>query len=158
MISHFVSIEICQKNKKKAYPALCKHYFYYFCKVREATIIIALGSNDHPRRHMRAARSLLSEVLPTLRFTRNMLTQPIGQSGPNYLNCLGWGSTQYPLDELSTLLKDVERRCGDTPEHRAHGRVLMDVDLLEYDGERHHAADWERGYIVTLLEEVRSEK
>lgn len=103
---------------------------------------------------MREARALLSERIPTLRFTRNMQTQPIGHAGPSYLNCLCRGTTSLSLPDLLVMLKDVERQCGDTPEHRSCGHVLMDIDLLSYDGIRHHADDWERPYIINLLKSL----
>ena len=130
--------------------------FLYFCKVREVEIIIALGSNEHPRRNMKTARTLLSATIPSLRFTRNMITQPIGHAGRPYLNCLCRGTTTLPLNEVQALLKQVEHDCGDSAAQRAEGRVVMDVDLLEYDGTRHHEADWERDYILTLNQEINT--
>ncbi len=130
-------------------------FFLYFCNVKEERIIIALGSNVHSRRNMRVARMLLSELIPGLQFTRNMRTRPIGtESGAMYLNCLCWGSVALSESELRTLLKDVERECGNTIEKRQQGMVEMDVDLLQYGTLRRHEKDWERPYIITLLKEI----
>ncbi len=130
-------------------------FFFYFCNVKEERIIIALGSNVHSLRNMRVARMLLSELIPGLQFTRNMRTRPIGtESGAMYLNCLCWGSVTLSESELRTLLKDVERECGNTIEKRQQGMVEMDVDLLQYGTLRRHEKDWERPYIITLLKEI----
>lgn len=122
--------------------------------MREERVIIALGSNVHARRNMRTARELLLHLLPSIQFTRCIKTEPIGMSGvASYLNCLCWGTVAMSENTLLAMLKDVERQCGDEREKRAHGLVEMDVDLLLYGSKRHHEKDWEREYIIRLMEE-----
>ena len=145
---------IFHKQKNNWCNSCIFEVFYYFCNVREERVIIALGSNVHARRNMRTARELLLHLLPSIQFTRCIKTEPIGMSGvASYLNCLCWGTVAMSENTLLAMLKDVERQCGDVREKRAHGLVEMDVDLLLYGSKRHHEKDWEREYIIRLMEE-----
>ena len=48
--------------------------------------------------------------------------------------------------QLTALLKLTEQETRRTKQH-----VTIDLDLMQYDGERYHLADWERPYIQRLL-------
>ena len=84
-----------------------------------------------------------------------MKTEPIGVSGvASYLNCLCWGTVTLSESALLAMLKDVERQCGDDKEKRSLGQVEMDVDLLLYGHKRHHEKDWDRKYIIRLMQMI----
>ena len=117
-------------------------------------IVIALGSNHHPQPHIRHAREGLTHLLDTVEFSRNMWTEAIGITSPRFLNCLAIGTTQLSVKELQASLKSLERQCGDSRAERQAGRVRLDVDLLRYDGDDYHPADWNRAYIITLYNEM----
>ena len=53
---------------------------------------------------------------------------------------------------LGEVLKETERRLGRT--HNEDGIVVLDLDLLEYDGLRYHEDDWNRDYIQQLMKEL----
>ena len=72
----------------------------------------------------------------------------------SYLNCLCWGTVSLSENTLLATLKDVERQCGDDKEKRSLGLVEMDVDLLLYGSKQHHEKDWEREYVIRLMEKV----
>ena len=37
---------------------------------------------------------------------------------------------------------------------RKNNLIEMDIDILEYDGERYHEKDWGRQYIIDMVEEA----
>ena len=59
--------------------------------------------------------------------------------------------TPMTADELTTILKQMERDCGDQPALRASHQIVMDIDLLLLGRKRYHTDDWNRDYIRRLL-------
>ena len=122
-------------------------------KHKEHNIIISLASNHNAEANLEAARTQLAQLLTELHFTRAIWTEPIGTlcSEP-YLNQLCSGTTAFGMNLLNEVLKEIEKRLGRT--HNEDGIVTLDLDLLEYDGERHHLRDWERPYVKNLINEL----
>lgn len=118
------------------------------------TIIISLGSNYETDQNMARAREYLHQLLPDAVFTQNLPTEPIGMNGPWFLNCLCKAHTSATLDEVLLTTKSLEELLGDSRQQREHGRVVIDIDILQYDDERLHVSDWERPYISVLMSEV----
>ena len=61
---------------------------------------------------------------------------------------------QHSVEHLNEQLKAIEQQMGRTIEDRQQGIVRIDLDILEYDGTRHHLADWERHYVKLLLPQL----
>lgn len=117
-------------------------------------VILSLAANCNHEKNLSEARSRLEQILSSITFSRELWTNPIGSHcilPDKYLNQLVRGCTQLPVDELSKWLKDTEIQMGRTPEDRQLGIVRIDIDLLEYDGQRYHLRDWERSYVKELL-------
>ena len=55
--------------------------------------------------------------------------------------------TDYTLEQLRPLLKDIEAVNGRIPEDKAQGIVKLDIDILVYDHEILKPADLERDYV-----------
>lgn len=117
-------------------------------------VIMALGSNVGQRGCMVMALSLISKVVSSTVCTRMVWTEPVGVKSDKFLNCLLAGRTLLGFEELSRAVKNIERQCGRTAEASAEGRICMDIDILEYDGARHHHDDWDRTYIKQLMNEI----
>lgn len=71
-----------------------------------------------------------------------------------YSNMLATFSTELDEQSLITLLKEAELKLGDSPELRKRGIVMMDLDLLQYDKEKHHTDDWQRAHVKQLMKEL----
>lgn len=56
--------------------------------------------------------------------------------------------------ELNEWVKQTERSFGRNEQKRLMGIVPIDLDILEFDGERRHLPDWERSYIKELITEL----
>ena len=120
---------------------------------KEHHVIISLASNHHQEAALAAAREQLTQLLTEVKFTSSIWTEAIGSIRKEpYLNQLCKGSTALGDGLLGEVLKETERRLGRT--HNEDGIVVLDLDLLEYDGVRHHLRDWDRNYVKDLINEL----
>ena len=120
---------------------------------KEHHIIISLASNINHEANMQAARTQLTQLLTEAHFTSAIYTEPVGTLRQEpYLNQLCKGTTAYGFNLLNEVLKETEKRLGRT--HNEDGIVTIDLDLLEYDGERYHLRDWDRNYVKDLINEL----
>lgn len=116
-------------------------------------LIIALGTNVHKCDNMIWAKAHLFGLFgDDIIFTLLMDTEPIGMESEMFTNCLATAYTTLELEEIEQNLKYIEQKCHDTIEKRAKNIVEMDIDILEYDGRKFHAKDWERPYVKELME------
>ena len=121
---------------------------------KEHHIIISLASNINHEANLVAARTQLTQLLSKVHFTSAIYTEPVGtvlRKEP-YLNQLCKGTTALGMNLLNEVLKETEKRLGRT--HNEDGIVTIDLDLLEYDGERYHLRDWDRNYVKDLINEL----
>ena len=120
---------------------------------KEHHIIISLASNINHEANLEAARTQLTQLLSQVHFTSAIYTEPVGTLRQEpYLNQLCKGTTALGMNLLNEVLKEIEKRLGRT--HNEDGIVTVDLDLLEYDGERFHHRDWERNYVKDLINEL----
>ena len=120
---------------------------------KEHHIIIGLASNINQEANLEAAREQLIQLLSEVHFTSAIWTEPIGSLRQEpYLNQLCRGTTALGMNLLNEVLKEIEKRLGRT--HNEDGIVTVDLDLLEYDGERYHLRDWERNYVKDLINKL----
>ena len=120
---------------------------------KEHHIIIGLASNINQEANLEAAREQLIQLLSEVHFTSAIWTEPIGALRQEpYLNQLCRGTTALGMNLLNEVLKEIEKRLGRT--HNEDGIVTVDLDLLEYDGERYHLRDWERNYVKDLINKL----
>ena len=120
---------------------------------KEHHIIISLASNINHEANLEAARTQLTQLLSEVHFTSAIYTEPVGTLRQEpYLNQLCKGTTALGMNLLNEVLKEIEKRLGRT--HNEDGIVTVDLDLLEYDGERFHHRDWERNYVKDLIKEL----
>lgn len=120
-------------------------------KVHE--VIISLASNENQEANLAKTREQLTQLLAEVHFTSAIWTEPINSIRKEpYLNQLCWGTTTFGEGLLCEVLKETEKRLGRT--RNEDGIVTIDLDLLQYDGQRHHLRDWGRDYVKNLLNEL----
>ena len=117
-------------------------------------VLISLGTNTGNPSIIRQAQSELERMLSDVRHSSIQRTSPIGISCGDFLNSITVGKTTQTTDELVKQLKALERRCGDKKSLRRQGIIVLDVDLLLYDTQRHHEEDWNRDYVQELASEL----
>ena len=139
-------------------------------------VIISLASNCDQEKNLHQAHLCLEQILSSCRYTKAIWTEPyvggnasklcneVGEasklckvadeaSPTIYLNQLVYATTSLTVDDLQSALKDIELRLGRIADDRQQGIVRIDLDLLQYDGQRYHLRDWDRPYIKALLRE-----
>ncbi len=116
-------------------------------------VMLCLASNCQQERNMEEARKRLVGVLEDPHYTSEHWTEPVATHGDAlYLNQLVRGTTALGVEALNQRLKEIEREQD--RKHDGSGIVTIDIDLLEYDGERYHLRDWGRDYVKDLLPEL----
>ena len=120
-------------------------------KVHE--VIISLASNENQEANLAKAREQLTQLMAEVYFTSAIWTEPVNTSRKEpYLNQLCKGTTAFGEGLLCEVLKETEKRIGRT--RNEDGIVAIDLDLLQYDDQRHHLRDWSRDYVKNLLSEL----
>ena len=120
-------------------------------------VLLSLATNYDHEAHLSEVRKRLGQVLSGMVFTESCMTTALDAEGrPHperrpYLNQIVMATTTMDYDELNQWLKTTEAAMGRNGQKRARGMVPIDIDILLYDGFRHHEADWERSYIKDLL-------
>lgn len=119
-------------------------------------MILSLGSNHCRERNMAIAKARLSALLGDVRFTRTVLTEPVGiGSRETFANAIATGETDLEYQDLRQALKDIEREAGRTADSKAHGIIPLDIDILKYGTARYKPVDWLRPYNISLLKELQ---
>lgn len=120
---------------------------------------VALGSNmptaprvlEWTRRKMRAIFST------SCRFSHLEWTEPIDYPYPfPFLNQIVMISTERSQAVLGVLLKHLEDEMQTRRSKPGEGRVIMDIDLLSFDGEVLRPSDWERDYVQRGVAELKT--
>ena len=120
-------------------------------KVHE--VIISLGSNENQEANLAKAREQLTQLMTEVHFTSAIWTEPENSTRKApYLNQLCKGTTAFGEGLLCEVLKETEKRIGRIKNE--DGIVVIDLDLLAYDGQRHHLRDWKRDFVKNLLNEL----
>ncbi|MCR5157700.1 MAG: 2-amino-4-hydroxy-6-hydroxymethyldihydropteridine diphosphokinase [Prevotella sp.] len=119
-------------------------------------VLILLASNYEHEKNLWNARLALAQILSSAVYTDAIWTEPEGTShvrsySQKYLNQLVRAETPLDIDQLTAQLKETETRMGRTADMRKAGIVPIDLDVLEYDGTRHHLRDWQRSYVRKLI-------
>ena len=117
-------------------------------------VIISLASNENQEENLAKAKEQLTQLMAEVHFTSVIWTDPVNTSRKEpYLNQLCKGTTTFGEGLLCEVLKETEKRIGRV--HNEDGIVAIDLDLLEYDGQRHHLRDWNRDYVKNLISELQ---
>ena len=122
-------------------------------KQKEHIVVISLASNENQETNLSLAREQLTQLLTAVHFTSAIWTEPVNSLRKEpYLNQLCKGTTAFGEGLLCEVLKETEKRLGRT--RNEDGIVTIDLDLLQYDNQRHHLRDWERNYVKDLIGEL----
>lgn len=118
-------------------------------------IIIAIGSNFFQRKNIEYAKMQLYGMLcDDIVFSKDVWTQPIGINTDLFLNCICIATTKHNYNQIQNALKRVEKKCGRSLKNDRMGHIMLDLDILKFDGERFHEKDWEREYVSELIEDI----
>ena len=116
-------------------------------------IIISIGSNTEQNKNIRQAKELLNKYFHSIKYSSSIWTDPIEIKSEQFLNCIGITETTLDLNEITTILKNIEHLCESSHKEHEMGIVKLDLDLLSYGEVKYHTNDWNRPYIRNLLKE-----
>lgn len=112
------------------------------------TYILCLGSNDQKKESLRLARKRLKTLFPDIYFADEEETEPIGFiRSEKFLNQVGVFTSDLPMPDIRSTLKEIEREAGRKPEDKEKGIVLLDIDLLADESMLYKPVDWDRDYV-----------
>ncbi|MDX8401899.1 MAG: 2-amino-4-hydroxy-6-hydroxymethyldihydropteridine diphosphokinase [Mariprofundaceae bacterium] len=98
-----------------------------------SAVLVGIGSNIEPERHLRAAARMLRQRFGGVRFSAVYRSPAVGMEGDDFLNACALIETDLGDDALVAVLKSMERDCGRKPGESWRPRTL-DLDLLMRDG------------------------
>ena len=100
--------------------------------IRMTTVLLSLGSNVQPRRHLHAAVAALAEHFGSITVSPAYRTAAVGFDGPAFLNNAVAIETELGLDALDAWAHALEDRHGrDRSGPRFSDRTL-DIDVVFY--------------------------
>lgn len=121
--------------------------------------LVCLGSNNEKEVNMSLARKRLIELFPSIRFSVELQTKPLGLYNPTpFSNQLAQFTTQEDLSTVIHFLKGIEQEAGRKPEDKAEEKIKLDIDLLMYDDAVLKPDDMKRAYVIDGLRQLRGDR
>ncbi len=117
-----------------------------------STILLSIGSNTFAKTNIDKAKRMLSFLFPDIVFSEPILTEPEDDKY-TYLfrNVLAKADTEMSPEEVIDKIKQTERAVGRTPRDKYLGRMIIDIDLIQYEDRILRPQDYERDYVQQLL-------
>ena len=95
-------------------------------------LTLSIGSNQDAPYHLRQALDGLQEAFGELRLSSIYESEAVGFSGGNFLNMVIAADTDWSLDAITEMIKQLEDANGrDRTQARFSSRTL-DIDILTY--------------------------
>lgn len=85
-------------------------------------------------------------------------TRALNGKSPDYLNMVVRIMTGLSAEQLISLGKEFERRCGRSAESKLSGIVEMDVDLVQFGSVILRPGEFTRAYFMTGYEKILAKK
>ncbi|WP_105253942.1 2-amino-4-hydroxy-6-hydroxymethyldihydropteridine diphosphokinase [Pseudoalteromonas sp. T1lg75] len=98
-----------------------------------ARIYISLGSNINKRENLLNGLSALRQHFGVLQHSSVYESEAVGFNGSNFYNSVAGADTDMSLAQVCSLLKQIERDNGRTPDDKKFSPRTLDLDLLFYD-------------------------
>ena len=117
-----------------------------------STILLSIGSNTFAKTNIDKAKRMLSFLFPDIVFSDPILSEPDDDKF-KYLfrNILASFETDLSKEEIIDKLKQTERAVGRTPKDKYRGKVVIDIDMIQFGDEVLRPQDLEKEYIQQLL-------
>lgn len=118
-------------------------------------VLLSIGTNTDACFNLKQAIDSLHCYFPKIQFTNATESEPYGAvfNGP-FLNTLAYVETNMSKNEIRLCFKSIEKNMGREPTHKAEGKVIIDIDLIQWDNEILKPEDFKRGYMHDLLLQI----
>ena len=115
-------------------------------------ILVSLGSNIYSKQNIDKARRMLAHYFPDVIFTPAVITiEDSEEKTFPFRNVLAVFNSELPHEEIIQKLKSIEYAMGRQPKDKESGKVIIDIDLLQYGDEILRPEDYEKEYVQALL-------
>lgn len=100
----------------------------------------------------------LHDVFDRICFSERIVSLPVGgnKGVGSYLNQLAIGHTSLEKEAVKTILKQIEKDMGRCPEDKEVGRIIIDIDLLQWNEELLKPEEMQREYVQSCLQSLPS--
>ncbi len=99
-------------------------------------VILGVGSNIDPEKHIRMALELLSEIGQVEKVSQWVKTAPVGISDqPDFINGAVKITTSLEREALARYLKKLEERLGRDRSAPKFGPRTIDLDIVVWNGQ-----------------------
>ena len=117
-----------------------------------STILLSIGSNTFAKTNIDKAKRMLTRLFPVIIFSQPVLTEPEEEKYSFlFRNVLAKAETEMSPEEVIDKIKQTERAVGRSPKDKYLGKVIIDIDLIQYNREILRPGDFERNYVQQLL-------
>jgi 2-amino-4-hydroxy-6-hydroxymethyldihydropteridine diphosphokinase len=93
-------------------------------------LVILLGSNIQPEFHIFRAVELVSKLFPIVKKSSIWETEPIRNTGANFLNMALMIRTEQPIDDIHQKLRQIETSLGRVRTADKYASRTMDIDII----------------------------
>lgn len=119
---------------------------------------IGIGSNFSTDVYVQRACLSLRTLFQNVVFSQMLMTDPVDWiSESKFRNMVVYCNTQLSATDLIVKLKQIEQELGRTKEDKDKGVVLIDLDLLSYNGVIIKQNDWNRDDVIKCVNELREQ-
>lgn len=119
---------------------------------------IGIGSNFSTDVYVQRACLSLRTLFQNVVFSQMLMTDPVDWiSESKFMNMVVYCNTQLSATDLIAKLKQIEQELGRTKEDKDKGVVLIDLDLLSYNGAIIKQNDWNRDDVIKCVNVLREQ-
>lgn len=119
---------------------------------------IGIGSNFSTDVYVQRACLSLRTLFQNVVFSQMLMTDPVDWiSESKFRNMVVYCNTQLSATDLIVKLKQIEQELGRKKEDKDKGVVLIDLDLLSYNGAIIKKNDWNRDDVIKCVNELREQ-
>ena len=116
--------------------------------------LIHISSNVFSRLNIDKAKRMLLYSFPDIVFTKSVITiSPDQEKIFPFRNVLGLFYTDMTVEEVIHKIKSIEFALGKKPKDTEFGKVVIDIDLLQYGDNILRENDLNKDYVQNLIAE-----
>ena len=93
-------------------------------------VYIGIGSNIQPTKNIQQAMQQLSELFPSIIFSRVFESESVGFEGDNFLNLVARFPTSHSIEQIVEKLKRIENEMGRVRGSKKFSDRQIDIDVL----------------------------
>lgn len=119
------------------------------------SFILLFSSNFDALRNIEKAKSVLEKKFGKAGYSECLSSEAVGNGEGIYFNAVGLFTTDIEVAEyVNKYLKEIEIELGRVKGPESHGKVAIDLDLVEWNGEILRPADYRQTYYQNCIKNL----